>query len=166
MKRADLAQNIRRKRMSQVCYRLGDESAPQKGICFSHQFLGLNWPNCKGPIEPCEGLIWKMLAPLWDLKWPKQPPTFQPFCKWLLKEIQFNSMLNHFRSRGVFCLHADFCPYCQIMKINLIPYLLNTHLLGSKYCFRKTFYNNEESCGIKYTKFDTSFNKTGHIHLW
>ena len=143
--------------------KLGGRISPTKRVCFSHQFLGLNRPNCKGPIEPCEGLIWKVLAPLWNLKWPKQPPRFQPSCKWPLKESQFN----HFRSRGVFCLYTDFYPNCPVMKINLILYLLNTHLLGSRCCFCKTFYNNEESCGIKYTNFETSFKITGqHIHLW
>ena len=65
------------------------------------------------------------------------PRNFSSLTNDPLKNSQFSSNVGHFRSRGLFPLHADFPPYIQIMKIHHILYLSNTHLLGSRYCLCK-----------------------------
>ena len=89
--RVDLAPKKGPKRVSPVCYWLRVNSAPLKRGCCWHPFLGLNWSYCKGQIGPCEGSIWRILEPLWNLKGPIQPQNVSPLKNYPFKNSQFSS---------------------------------------------------------------------------
>ena len=77
---------------------------------FLAPIFGVNQPNCKGQIGPCERPIWKILDSHWNLKGQNGPQNFSPPTNDPLKRSQFSSNLGHFRSRELFPLHTDFSP--------------------------------------------------------
>ena len=137
IKRVDLAPKMGPKRVSPVWHSLRVNSAPLKWGCFWHQFWGWIDPVVGAKLDHVKGRFEKYRGHFEIYRGQNSPQNFSPLTNGPFKKSQFSSNVGHFRSRGLFPLHADFPPYIQIMKIHHILYLSNTHLLGSRYCLCK-----------------------------
>ena len=101
---------------------------------FWHQFWGWINPVVGAKLDHMKGEFEKYRGHFEIYRGQNSPRNFSPLTNGPFKKSQFSSNVGHFRSIGLFPLHADFSPYSQIMKIHHILYLSNTHLLGSRYC--------------------------------
>ena len=133
IKRVDLAAKMGPKRVSPVWHSLRVNSAPLKWGCFWHQFWGWIDPVVGAKLDHVKGEFEKYRGHFEIYRGQNSPRNFSPLTNGPFKKSQFSSNVGHFRSRGLFPLHADFPPYIQIMKIHHILYLSNTHLLGSRW---------------------------------